>query len=92
MAYLMVYPLLTTIRHHCYISKRLLAQQISTVVAEAQFFDTNDNCPTCEQGITEDLKGQKLKKAKSRAVELKKGLTKANSEARTIEDRLNVLN
>ena len=69
-----------------------ISQQISTVVAEAQFFDTNDNCPTCEQGITEDLKGQKLKKAKSRAVELKKGLTKANSEARTIEDRLNVLN
>ncbi len=69
-----------------------ISQKIKTVCDEAQFFDNNDNCPTCEQGIDADLKDSKLKKAKSRAIELKEGLTKANSEARIIEDKLVTLN
>ncbi len=69
-----------------------ISQKIRTVCDEAQFFDNNDNCPTCEQSIEADLKDSKLKKAKSRAIELKEGLTKANSEARIIEDKLTTLN
>lgn len=69
-----------------------ISQKIKTVCDEAKFFDNNDNCPTCEQDIDADLKGDKLKKAKARAIELKEGLNKANDEARIIEEKLKNLN
>ena len=69
-----------------------ISQKIKTVCDEAKFFDNNDNCPTCEQDIDADLKGDKLKKAKARAIELKEGLNKANDEARIIEEKLKDLN
>ena len=41
--------------------------KIKTLVKEAKFYDKHDNCPTCEQEISKELKDEKTKTAKDKA-------------------------
>lgn len=44
--------------------------KIHDMVEESRFYEENDNCPTCDQEITEELKTQKIKSVKSKAKEI----------------------
>lgn len=63
-------------------------QQIKEVVKNAKFYEENDNCPTCEQEIEEELKKSQLQESKERAKKLNEGIEKANSEINTIDTNL----
>jgi len=72
--------------------------QIKTLVKDARFYDENDNCPTCEQEITLEIKEQKLTGIKSTASDvqdkmniLKKEVTTTEKEGVQISNNLNKL-
>ena len=54
--------------------------QIRTVVKEAKFFDENEHCPTCDQGIAEELRERKKKGATQRAKDLNDAMSKSSSQ------------
>ena len=62
--------------------------QIKTVVKEAKFFDENEHCPTCDQGIAEDLRESKKVSAKSRAKELNSAMSKSTEQMVTYDEQL----
>ena len=46
--------------------------KIKGLVEESRFYEDNDNCPTCDQDIDEELKTQKIESVKSKAQEIQK--------------------
>jgi len=62
--------------------------QIKTVVKESKFFDENEHCPTCDQGIAEDLRESKKVSAKSRAKELNSAMSKSTQQMGTYDEQL----
>ena len=44
--------------------------KIHDMVEESRFYEENDNCPTCDQEITEDLKQNKISSIKDKAKEI----------------------
>ena len=60
-------------------------QEIRKVVKEAKFYEDNENCPTCEQTITPQLKDKHIGKAKERAKELQEGIDFAKANIDQIE-------
>jgi len=67
-------------------------QQMQGVVKDAKFYEDNENCPTCQQTINEDLRQNKLKSAKSRAKELQKAMDKISSEGAEVESSIGNIN
>lgn len=62
--------------------------QIKTIVKEAKFFDDNDHCPTCDQGIADDLRHSKKTAAQSKAKELNDAMQKAAESLASIEVKI----
>ena len=58
---------------------------IKKLVKDAQFYEKNETCPTCEQDIDDQLKERKLQESKVEATELQSRLTqiKQNKESAT---------
>jgi len=54
--------------------------QIKAVVKEAKFFEENEHCPTCDQGIADDLRESKKSEAYARAKDLNEAITKSKEE------------
>lgn len=54
--------------------------QIKSVVKEAKFFEENEHCPTCDQGIADDLRETKKSEAYARAKDLNEAITKSKEE------------
>lgn len=44
--------------------------KIHDMVEESRFYEENDNCPTCDQEIDEELKSKKIKAVKNKAKEI----------------------
>ena len=75
-----------------------LNDKIKTLVGDARFYEENDNCPTCEQEITEGIKDDKISKIKISAADvqeemqgLRKEIRTTEQEGRTIGNHLNEL-
>ena len=73
-------------------------QKIKDMVAESRFYEENDNCPTCEQEIDEELKSQKIKAVKLKAKEvqdakedLQKNIKEIKAEQSQSSNNLNKL-
>ena len=65
--------------------------KIKLLVKDAQFYEKNETCPTCEQDIEVSLKERKLNEATSKAKELQSGLTQVQSErSKTTEELTDV--
>jgi len=62
--------------------------QIKSVVKEAQFFENNEHCPTCDQHIAEDLRESKKNDANARAKELNEAMVKSDSQMREFDQQL----
>lgn len=53
---------------------------IKTLVKEAQFYEKNETCPSCEQDIDDQLKKRKLEESQAEANQLQSRLTEIKSE------------
>lgn len=67
-------------------------QQMKGVVKDAKFYEDNEECPTCNQTIKEDLRQSKLKLAQSKAKELQTAMDKLSIEGREVEDSIADIN
>ena len=65
--------------------------QIKSVVKEAKFFDENEHCPTCDQGIDSDLRDSKKEGANARAKELSTAMTKASDQLTSFDNDIDGL-
>ena len=65
--------------------------KIKTLVKDAQFYEKNETCPTCEQDIDDSLKEQKLSQAKTKARELQSGLVEVEQALTTSTTRIEEL-
>ena len=66
--------------------------KMSAIVSEAQFFENNDSCPTCDQDISPDLKTDRISTASSKAKELQDVIAKAKDESESVKEELRSLN
>ena len=63
-------------------------QQMATVAKDAKFYETNEECPTCSQDISTELREEKLTFAKGKAKELKSAMDRAIIESTSIEESI----
>ena len=61
---------------------------IKTLVKEAQFYEKNETCPSCEQDIDDKLKKRKLEESQTEANQLQSRLTKIKSERESASKHL----
>ena len=59
--------------------------KIRALVKESKFYEKHDNCPTCEQEISKELKQEKLKTAKDKAAIYQDTLIDLANEAEAVE-------
>jgi len=67
-------------------------QQMATVAKDARFYEENESCPTCEQSISEDLRGSKLSESKAKAKELKEAMDRIVAESSAVSKSLEEAN
>ena len=65
--------------------------KIKTLVKEAKFYDKHDNCPTCEQEISKELKDEKTKTAKEKATIYQDTLKDLAEQASVVEINISQL-
>jgi DNA repair exonuclease SbcCD ATPase subunit len=68
--------------------KAQFEQQIKSVVKDAKFYENNEQCPTCEQDIAEELRQDKLETAHEKARELNKAVIDASSQSAAVETNI----
>jgi len=54
--------------------------KIKELVQQSKFFEENDQCPTCDQEINEDIKDAKINAIKKSAAEVQQGMEKLKQE------------
>ena len=64
---------------------RELNSNIKSLVKEARFYEDNDNCPTCDQPIDDQLKDKKLTDIKATAADVQLNLESLSKEVNTTE-------
>lgn len=62
--------------------------KIAGLVKEAKFFDEKDTCPTCSQGISDNLRKTKLEQAKEQAKELQSAMDDASTESAKMDEAI----
>jgi len=60
--------------------------EMRAVVKNAKFYEENENCPSCEQEISAEMKEEQMNKAKDRAKELQKGIDDATKEFENLRE------
>jgi DNA repair exonuclease SbcCD ATPase subunit len=56
---------------------------------EISFYETNDNCPTCQQTIAIETKDQQVSNKKNKITEIQDANSKLNGELQNVVNRLN---
>lgn len=67
-------------------------QQMSVLSKDTKFYEDNEECPTCSQVITEELRDLKLVSARDKAKEFKVAYDKANSESELLNASIDNVN
>lgn len=57
-----------------------LNDNIKALVKEARFYEDNDNCPTCDQDISDSIKEEKIAHIKSHAAEVQEKVSSIQKE------------
>jgi DNA repair exonuclease SbcCD ATPase subunit len=72
--------------------------KIKSLVTESRFYEENDNCPTCDQAIGEDMKSEKISSIKDKAKEiqdakesLQKNIGELKANQQEVSNNLNKL-
>jgi DNA repair exonuclease SbcCD ATPase subunit len=61
------------------------------IIEENQFFDDNDNCPTCKQSIDQSFKASHVLENFEKLKEIKQGLDKLDDEIEKCENNITVM-
>jgi len=67
--------------------KGKISQKVSTITKEHKFFTEHTVCPTCEQGIEEEFRINKIADAQTKAKELQSGYKELEQAIKTEEER-----
>ena len=67
--------------------KGKISQRVSTITKEHKFFTEHTVCPTCEQGIEEEFRINKIADAQTKAKELQSGYKELEQAIKTEEER-----
>ena len=67
--------------------KGKISQKVSTITKEHKFFTEHTVCPTCEQGIEEDFRINKIADAQTKAKELQSGYKELEQAIKKEEER-----
>ena len=65
--------------------------QVKSLVKDAKFYEDNENCPTCDQDISETLRSEKLSTAQGKAKDLAEGIEQATSQLSLVDADLSLL-
>ena len=65
-----------------------IQQNFDKAQKEIAFYADNDTCPTCSQGLTEDIKKSKTAFAEGKMVKLAGGITQISGEIKKVTDNL----
>lgn len=65
--------------------------KIKMVVKDAKFYEETEQCPTCEQSISHEIREDKLTSNKKKAIELTEGIKKVNTSIADIEGEIEAL-
>lgn len=68
------------------------SSKIETINREYSFYESNNNCPTCKQDISDDTKDINILNLNDSRHRLEKGVKKAADSIEQLEDELAVLN
>lgn len=68
--------------------KLLFKQDIDKVVKDAKFYEENENCPTCSQDISAELKAEKIEASRAHAKELHSAMEDATKLYANVESNL----
>jgi DNA repair exonuclease SbcCD ATPase subunit len=66
-----------------------LERQRLTFDKELSFYEHNDDCPTCKQGIAHDFKQDQINEKNKKKDDIEKGLVETAKVIKTHQDRLN---
>jgi DNA repair exonuclease SbcCD ATPase subunit len=66
-----------------------LESRIKKIDREISFFETNDSCPTCTQGISETFRNEQVKTHNKTKIEVSNGLQEINKQIQIYNDRIN---
>jgi len=69
------------------LQKKLL-QKIQSATEEIAFYTDHDNCPTCNQSLSEDLKIEHVKDHETKIAEIKTALEDLNAQVLALETRI----
>ena len=67
---------------------RSLQERIQKAKSDIEFYETNDSCPTCAQGISSDVKTNAIHKHTHRKEEVSVALDEISSRIQSIETRI----
>lgn len=65
-----------------------LASKIDSLTKNLKFYEENDQCPTCKQGIDHDHKNQTIVKNHEKTAEIRDALLKLSEEKNTLNERI----
>ena len=68
-----------------------IEQNLSTHKKNLDFFEENDNCPTCTQPLEPDFKGEKIEHEKGKLVTLNDGMKKLMEEIARQEELITAM-
>ena len=73
-----------------------LEKQLETArkkaIKDIEFYENNDNCPTCKQGLDEEHKTAHIQEKSAKATEIKEALGSLESQIDECHDRIQVIN
>ena len=64
-----------------------ISNKVSTLTEHKEFFETNTVCPTCQQGIEEDFRLDRIGEAQSKLQELQEGFKQLEESIKEEENR-----
>jgi len=65
-----------------------LVDRVKKANDEIHFYENNDNCPTCSQQLTNEIKTDNIEKQTNKVSEIEKAIEEANKQINEIEQRI----
>jgi len=72
--------------------QKKLSNKIADAKKEIEFYSNHDNCPTCSQAISEDIKQEHIVKHNTKIEEINTAISDLSNQIKDIQSRLNIIN
>ncbi len=68
--------------------ERKLSENYKKAIKDVEFYESNEECPTCKQGLDEEHKKQHIQERQSKADEIKSALGEISKQIQNTQNRL----